>query len=154
MSDVLKLCCDNIEDSEIIIRPKKTAKSRRSVRIPMTPPVAAWISNRQGAFFPELSTKTTSTHSTNFPRLMNKAGVAREVTLPGGIKARRSFHSLRHSFASWLAEADVHSDVRRRLTGHRSEGIHDRYTHHDESLVRAIGELPDLSTLSTGVKKT
>ena len=79
---------------------------------------------------------------------MKRAGVARKVKLPGGIEASRSFHSLRHSFTSWLAEADVHSDIRRKLTGHKSSGIHDIYTHHDESLARAIEELPDFQNLT------
>lgn len=125
MGDVLSLGRENIEGGEIIIRPAKSKRTRATIRIPMTPPVEAWIDGREGAFFPELSKKTTSTHSTNFPRLMAKAGVPRDVILPGGIQARRSFHSLRHSFTSWLAEADVHSDIRRKLTGHRSAGVQD-----------------------------
>ncbi len=146
MGDVLSLKADNIEGDDIVIRPTKTKRSRSTIRIPLTPPVVEWIGDREGRFFPELSKKTTSTHSTNFTRLMNKAGVAREVTLPGGIEASRSFHCLRHSFTSWLAEADVPSDVRRKLTGHKSAGMHDLYTHHDESLRRAVKELPDLGT--------
>ncbi len=145
LSDVLSLHRNNIEGTDIIIRPKKTARSKRTVRVPMTPPVAAWVGAKKGALFPKLSTKTTQTHSTTFVRLLAKAGVPRDVTLPGGIVARRSFHSLRHSFTSWLAEADVHSDVRRKLTGHRSAGVHDRYTHHDESLARAIETLPEVT---------
>jgi integrase len=43
-----------------------------------------------------------------------------------------------------LAEADVHADVRQKLTGHSSSKIHQRYTHHDEALDRAVGMLPDL----------
>lgn len=146
MGDVLKLSSDNIDGSDLIIRPEKTARSRKVIRVPMTPPVVAWIGEKKGAFFSTLSQRTTSTHSTNFARLMDKAEIEREVKLPGGIAARRSFHSLRHSFTSWLAEADVHSDIRRKLTGHSSSGVHDLYTHYDESLKRAIEELPDLST--------
>ena len=51
---------------------------------------------------------------------------------------------LRHSFTSWLAEADVHADVRQKLTGHSSAGVHARYTHHDEALERAVASLPNL----------
>jgi len=54
----------------------------------------------------------------------------------------RLFHSLRHSFTNWLAEADVHSNIRRKLTSHKSAGVHDIYAHHpDESLKRAIQRL-------------
>ena len=146
LSDVLALHRNNIEGTDIIIRPKKTARSKRTVRVPMTPPVAAWVGERKGSFFPVMSKKTTQTHSMTFVSLLKKAGVPRDVILPGGIQGRRSFHSLRHSFTSWLAEADVHSDIRRKLTGHRSAGVHDRYTHHDESLARAVAELPDITS--------
>lgn len=146
MSDVISLNRKNIEDGEIIIRPIKTSRNRSTIRIPMTSAVTAWIGDRKGAFFPELSTKKTATHSTNFTNLMRRAGVPRDIIQPGGIKARRSFHCLRHSFTSWLAEADVQSDIRRKLTGHKSDGMHDLYSHHDESLKRAIKELPDLSS--------
>jgi len=70
--------------------------------------------------------------------------VNRLFTIHSDVVKRRSFHSLRHSFASWLAEADVHADIRQKLTGHSSAGIHARYTHHDEALDRAVGSLPDL----------
>ena len=148
MGDVVSLTRDNVEGNDIIIRPSKTARSKTSVRIPMTPPVTAWVASRKKVFFPVLRKKTKATHSTNFTNLMVRAGVARKVKLPGGIEASRSFHSLRHSFTSWLAEADVHSDIRRKLTGHKSAGVHDQYTHHDESLARAIEELPDFQNLA------
>lgn len=148
MGDVISLSRDNIEGEDIIIRPKKTIRSKAILRIPMTPLVKKWTTNQKEIFFPELRKKTKATHSTNFTNLMNRAGVARSVKLPGGIVASRSFHSLRHSFTSWLAEADVHSDIRRKLTGHKSTGIHDIYTHHDESLTRAIDELPDFTAVA------
>jgi integrase len=78
---------------------------------------------------------------------MKAAGVPAAATLPGGIPATRSFHSLRHSFASWLAEADIHADVRKKLTGHSTAASHAIYTHHDTSLQRAIDTLPQLSAL-------
>jgi integrase len=153
MSDVLSLQRSNIEGSDIVIRPVKTKKNRATIRIPMTPPVQSLIGDRKGAFFPKMSLRSTATHSTTFARVMQKAGVPQDVTLPGGIEARRSFHCLRHSFTSWLAEADVPSDVRRKLTGHKSIGVHDLYTHHDESLQRAIKELPDLTSQNNSETK-
>ena len=75
---------------------------------------------------------------------MERAGVSREIIEAGNVVKRRSFHSLRHSFASWLAEADVHADVRQKLTGHQSAGVHGRYSHHDEALDRAVAQLPSL----------
>ena len=95
-------------------------------------------------FFPTLSQRVSGTLSTTFTRIMASANVDRDIVLPGGIKARRSFHCLRHSFTSWLAEADIQADVRQKLTGHSSSKIHEKYTHHDEALNRAIATLPDI----------
>ena len=42
---------------------------------------------------------------------------------------RRTFHSLRHSFNSALANAGVAEEVRMKLTGHSSKDMNSRYTH-------------------------
>jgi integrase len=41
----------------------------------------------------------------------------------------KSFHSLRHTFVSRLANADVSADVRKALAGHDTDEAHARYTH-------------------------
>lgn len=142
--DVAVLGRHHIEGTDLVIRPKKTERSKKTIRIPLTPPLLAWIGERKGLFFPRAAGVSAATLSTQFPRLMARCGVAAEVMLPGNIPARRSFHSLRHSFTTWLAEADIHADVRRKLTGHSSAEVHAGYTHHDAALARAIGTLPDL----------
>ena len=98
---------------------QKTERTKKMIRIPLTPPLLAWIGERKGLFFPRAAGVSAATLSTQFPRLMARCGVAADVMLPGNIPARRSFHSLRHSFTTWLAEADIHADVRRKLTGIR-----------------------------------
>lgn len=144
MGDILKLGRKHVDGSRLVIRPAKTAKSRKTVTIPLTPPLVAWIGERKGDFFPTLKNEKAGKLSTWFKRLMKRAGVPDKVDLPGGIVASRSFHSLRHSFTSWLAEADIHADVRQKLTGHSSPGVHGRYTHHDKALDEAVKALPDL----------
>ena len=144
LGDVLKLGRINVEGTDLVIRPDKTKRQRKTIRVPMTPPVIGWIAEKKGAFFPALSAKTVAVVSATFSRLMEKAEVPREILQPGGIRAVRSFHSLRHSFTSWLAEADIHADVRQKLTGHSGSGVHARYTHHDEALSKAIATLPSL----------
>jgi integrase len=141
MGDVVSLSRSNVSGDRLVVTTEKTGKS---VSIPITPPVMAWIGHKEGAFFPKLSKVVSGTLSTTFKRIMASAGVPQEVDLPGGIKARRSFHSLRHSFASWLADADIHADVRQKLTGHSSSKIHARYSHHDEALDRAVATLPSI----------
>lgn len=144
LGDVVKLGCDHVEGTRLVLRPEKTKRTRKAISVPLSPPALAWIGARKGSFFPTLKGTKTGTLSTQFRRIMDKAGVPREVKLDGDAKARRSFHSLRHSFTSWLADNDVHSDVRQQLTGHASAGVHARYTHHDEALERAIEKLPAL----------
>jgi integrase len=138
--DVLGLTRENVHDGRLVV---ETGKTGKVVEIPMTPPVVNWIGKKRGKLFPLLSDKGPGSLSTTFTRIMERAGVARDVELPGrDKKGRRSFHSLRHSFASWLADSDVHADVRKKLTGHTTDGIHQNYSHHDEALDRAMEGLP------------
>ncbi len=144
LSDILSLNVKNITGTRLVIMPSKTAKSKKVITVPLTPACIQWISGRSGDFFPALKKQSTPLCSTQFARIMSKAGVPRQIELPGGLNASRSFHALRHTFASMLAEADVHADIRQRLTGHSSSKIHQRYTHHDEALDRAVSTLPKL----------
>ena len=57
------------------------------------------------------------------------------------------FHSLRHTFVSELANADVPADVRRQISGHDDEKIHERYTHLDvDTKRRALAHLRPLGS--------
>lgn len=144
LGDVVKLTRAHVEDSRLVIRPTKTKSGRKTLSIPLSPPAYAWIGERQGEFFPSLAKVKKGTLSTTFTRIMKSAGVARDIVEAGDVVKRRSFHSLRHSFTSWLADADIHADVRQKLTGHSSSGVHAKYTHHDAALDRAVGALPAL----------
>ena len=144
LGDVIRLGRSNVDDTSLVIRPEKTKRSRKTLILPISPAAYRWIGEREGDFFPSLKGAKTGTLSTQFTRIMERAGVPRDITEAGDVVKRRSFHSLRHSFTSWLADADVHSDVRQRLTGHSSPGVHSRYTHHDETLGRAVATLPTL----------
>ena len=140
MGDILSLTTKNIHDGRFVVKQKKTSDV---ITVPLTPPVFSWVADKKGPLFPILSAKGKGSLSTTFTRIMERAGVPRDVDVPGQERmGRRSFHSLRHSFASWLADADVHSDVRKKLTGHKSDGIHAEYSHHDEALERAVESLP------------
>jgi len=144
LGDVVRLNRSHVVNDRLVIRPAKTKNTLKTLKIPLTPPCFAWIGDKQGDFFPSLIGGKPGTLSTTFSRIMKRAGVPREITEAGDVVKRRSFHSLRHSFASWLAEADVHADVRQKLTGHSSAGIHAKYSHHDAALDRAVGSLQDL----------
>jgi integrase len=144
LGDVVKLTHEYLDGTRLVIRPTKGKKDRKTLSIPLSPPALAWIGDRQGKFFPSLAKVKKGTLSTTFTRIMRSAGVPRDIVEAGDVVKRRSFHSLRHSFSSWLAEQDIHADVRRKLTGHKSAGIHDRYTHHNEALDRAVAVLPKI----------
>jgi integrase len=65
----------------------------------------------------------------------------------GGVRkiSKRTFHALRHSFTSALANAEVEPELRMKLTGHSSEAIHRGYTHHELALLRStVAKLPSL----------
>ena len=146
--DLLKLTSENMVEKKLQIQPHKGAKKSGDVlEIPLTPECVSWLEGRVGDLFPEIKRLKPTAVSSHFKSIMRKAKVPKTVILAAGdppVIAHRSFHSLRHSFNSWLAEADIPSDVRRKLTGHRSEAVHQRYTHHDKALVRAVETLPSL----------
>jgi len=65
----------------------------------------------------------------------------------GGQRAQhaRSFHALRHSLTSALANLDVSEEIRRRIVGHESAEVHAGYTHTErETLARAMAKMPSV----------
>ena len=86
--------------------------------------------------------------SEGFKRIVQKAGLSLQTVQGGGMRkiSRRTFHALRHSFTSALANADVAPEVRMKLTGHSSDAVHRGYTHHElETLRKAVKKLPSLT---------
>jgi integrase len=100
--------------------------------------------------FPTLAGRSASSLSKQFGELMERAhierGVIRERTTYGGRSVSAlSFHSLRHSFATTLANAGIPEELRMLLTGHSSRDVHQRYSHHElERLRDAIAVLPSI----------
>ncbi len=91
---------------------------------------------------------------------MEKAKVAGEVARErkgewGRTINTLSFHSLRHSFNSIMANAGVAQEIRQKFTGHSSAEMNKRYTHHELAPLRAaIDAIPSvgLSTENRGRK--
>jgi len=88
--------------------------------------------------------------SAQFQRVMQSAGVYSDRGIEKKGKGRQfrtlGFHSLGHTFVSELANADVPADVRRQISGHNDEKIHERYTHLDvETKRRALAHLRPLA---------
>ena len=86
--------------------------------------------------------------SESFKRIMKKAGLNLQTVQGAGLRkiSRRTFHALRHSFTSALANEGVTEELRMKLTGHTTKAVHRGYTHHElETLRGAINKLPQLT---------
>jgi integrase len=94
----------------------------------------------------EQAQRNISPLSKVFRKLMKLANIeSRKVRAAGKGAVRTvyglSFHSLRHSFNSILANAGVSEEMRMALTGHKSRDVHQRYTHHELERMRAAVSL-------------
>ena len=95
--------------------------------------------------------------SQTFNKIMLAAGVDRgkpsreapeegKATV-GRVTYERGFHSLRHTFTTWLRNAGVSEEDRMALTGHSTRESHQIYSHASEQAGRdAIAKLPSLTT--------
>ena len=140
----------------ITYRAKKTSKL---VTIPIHPDLEAYLlelsapDSSKAFVFPKLAGRGTggrSGLSMTFSRIMARAGVAGEVTSKASGKGRTvrtlTFHSLRHTFNSAMANGGVSQELRMQLTGHMSAEMNKGYTHHElEPLMAAIAVIPSLS---------
>ncbi len=80
---------------------------------------------------------------------MAKAGIDSQTVQGQGNRqfSKVSFHSLRHSFNSILANAGITQETRMALTGHSSAAINSDYTHLDISKLKgAVDKLPSVLT--------
>jgi integrase len=97
--------------------------------------------------FPTLAEREAPSLSKAFARIMERAHieqhVIRERSKSGRSVHSLTFHSLRHSFSSILANSGISEELRMTLVGHRSKAIHQQYTHHDLQRLRdAVAVLP------------
>lgn len=154
LSDVANMRWQSIDfDADTIcFTPSKTG---REITLPLHPNLkkALELPKIRGigkAFlFPSLAGKGTGgAHglSGRFTSIMERAGIEgkimRVVENGRGVSSL-SFHSLRHSFTSALANAGIAEEVRMKLTGHSTRDVHAGYSHHEMELLRsAIATLP------------
>jgi integrase len=137
----------------ISFTPKKTRRGKRALSIPLHPELEKELLKNPGVgnapLFPSLvGRRSGGAHglSAAFGVIMQKAGVHGEIvrhTAKGRSNRTKSFHSLRHSFNSALANAGIGRELRQVLTGHASEKMNELYTHREvEPLRVAIASLP------------
>ena len=146
----------DLTQKQISLMPQKTKRSKKWVIIPLHPRLEEEFLEMAGqddpdAFlFPSLAGKPTGgAHglSMAFSRIMAAAGIDARMKKPP-VEGRRavsqfSYHSLRHSFNSTMANNGVPTEVRQLLTGHSSEEMNKVYTHHEWKVLRtAVEDLP------------
>ena len=155
LGDVANLYWESVDMSSNLLR-IETKKTGRVVVLPMHPDFAEWLSGRtrgigKAPVFPNLAGQAVAGGgglSVQFRNIVEEAGVTVKVvsrTGKGRSMNSKTFHGLRHSFISQLANAGVAPEIRQKLAGHASAEAHRLYTHHEiETLRGAIEKLPSL----------
>lgn len=143
------------------LTPRKTERKGTTVEIPLHPEVVDYFARNEPSpfdatpLFPSLAIDKSGGRgglSAQFRGIMEASGVARNVTRKtedGAARetAARSFHSLRHTFTSWLANADVPEEVRQKMTGHTDSRTHQKYTHQELSTLKAgVDKIPRITS--------
>lgn len=140
------------------MRPQKTSRMKRDLIIPLHPNLETHVldlprENAKDVLCPSLARRKVSGKSglsTQFHRIIAKAGIVQETVEARGKSGHSfnkfTFHSLRHSFVSTLANAGIAPDVRQLLAGHSDEKSHAVYTHTQIATLRAaVTKIPSIT---------
>lgn len=146
LGDATTLRWDSVDFTKRLIhyKPQKTARKGKELRVPMTSELEHYLeklaskdsAQHSTALCPTLSKRDIGGRaglSAEFMALMEQAGVdAGRIEGTGGVGrafSSKSFHSLRHTVASDLANSNAPEKVARDILGHASAAMTDRYTH-------------------------
>jgi integrase len=155
LSDLAKLTWQSVDLERGVIMFTQ-AKTGGIVQIPIHQDLKSWLrTHKNGSewVFPSLGGKTTggtSGLSQAFSGLLAKAGIeSEEIRERQGTKGRTvralSFHSLRHTMNSILANEGVSQELRQSIVGHASKTINSHYTHLELSTMQSvIAKLPQI----------
>lgn len=147
LGDAARLSWSSIDlaGKSITLIPSKTKRKKREVTIPLQPDLLAFLESLtidddspNAPVFPTLSlvpVNSGSGLSESFTKIMAAAGVDRGKASretgegakdkgKGRVIFERGFHSLRHSFTTWLRTAGVAEEDRMALTGHSTRESH------------------------------
>jgi integrase len=146
LGDCVHMAWDNVKPDKGMIEyeQRKTAKA---VNVPMHYHVIEHLKflstfGTNGFLCPKLASKGPGGKhglSESFKRIVTKAGLDLMTVKGKGVRkfSKRTFHSLRHSFNSALANAGVAQEVRMKLTGHSSKDMNENYTHLQAATLKA-----------------
>lgn len=119
--------CMDFERGTILIKDPKNKKNRRSY---MPEKVAAelkeYLADKTGLLFPSRSGDIAVQVSDTFNRTVDRIGLNKDIT---DRRDKVVFHTLRHTFASWLAEAGIDLYTIKELMGHSTIKMTERYAH-------------------------
>lgn len=158
LGDCAKMTWDNVNllDHRLKYRPTKTGEE---MIIPLHPNLEAYLAEIAGDATGPICSRLALTPvgdrnglSRQFLALMRRAGISSERVSSGGQRQlpTLSFHSLRKTFNSSLHNEGVSQEVRKKLTGHKSDTVNDRYTASEDRTLRdAMKKLPKLARLNT-----
>jgi len=132
------------------------SKTGKKVTVPLHPDLLARLNKLAGTdtpevfILPQLAGQRVSGRrglSETFKKIMRKAGLDLQTVKGAGKRmfSRRTFHSLRHTSNSEMANKGVSAEVRMGVTGHKSAREHQKYTHLEMDTRRAaVGKIPTL----------
>ncbi len=151
----MSLASFNFDQHLLNVRPQKTSRKKRDLVIPLHPQLERHVldlhlKDDQKPVCPALARRKVSGKyglSIQFHTILSEANVKQETMEANGKAGhdfhKYTFHSLRHSFVSELANAGIAPDVRQLLAGHSEERSHAVYTHTKlETLRKAVASLP------------
>lgn len=154
LRDAANLTSDNLEVGKIRLTPEKTKAQSKTIEIPLHSELSAYFAKNPPSpfpgtpLFPSLCNKYTGGRtglSAQFNAIMEASETPSLVTR-GGRKGTLSFHSLRHSFVSWMSNAEVSPELRKKLSGHSTDAAHTAYTSLEfQTLADAVAKLPRTS---------
>ena len=153
LGDCVRMSWSNIDLAERVIR-YSDAKTHKNYVVPLHARLEKHLcelrdeNGSKGALCSVLANKKSGGKyglSMEFRRIMGRAKIDDRTVETKAVRkaegkvrhlARRSFHSLRHSYNSELANTGTSQEVRRTLVGHADEDINDIYTHFDADVYR------------------
>jgi integrase len=164
LGDIASLRWSDIDFENGVIRltPRKTRRKNKHLEIPIAKALEAALKKLPSFgtdseyLFPSMQPDTPRRKETNdfsflskrFNCVVDHAGIdplPMEDQKTGRTTRQKTFHCLRYTFNSMLAEAGVPQELRMKLTGHASKRVNDGYTKFSiESKRDAINLLPNL----------
>ena len=156
LMDVVNLTWENVDLAGGVITYEQR-KTGKPVTAPLHPDLKNHLfklagDNPRAPLCPTLQKRSVGGRkglSETFKLIMRDAGIDQHQVKGKGKQGRAfskvSFHSLRHTFTSALANAGIAAEVRQKLTGHADAAMHQKYTHLElQPLQDAIAKLPSV----------